>query len=69
MFAVPGFSIRILYTTKATWKKTFTDFLQTAKVYPTNFISAILSANSYIATQKVVFMLIKSKTTKVFPTL
>ena len=41
------------------------DFLQTTKVFPTNFISVIMSANN---TQKVVFVLVKRKTTKVFPT-
>ena len=46
---------------KAMWKKTFAifmDFLQTAKVFPTDFTTAILSANKML---KVVFVLVKSK--------
>ena len=37
---------------QATWEKSivaFANFLQTTKVFPTNFISAILSANGYYA--------------------
>ena len=45
----------------------FTDFLQTAQVFPTNFTSTILSVNIYIYMQKVVFGLVKGKTTKVLP--
>ena len=44
----------------------FADFLQTVKDFTTNFMSAILSANIYA---KVVFVLVKSKTIKVFSTL
>ena len=54
---------------KVKWKKTFfVDFLQTAKVFPTNFISAILSTNIAIC-KKLFFVLVKSKTSKIFPTL
>ena len=53
---------------KATMENTFmvfADFLQTVKIFPTNFMSAILSANIYA---KVIFVLVKSTTVKVFPT-
>ena len=44
----------------------FMNFLQTTKVFPINFISAILSAK-ILYTQNVAFIFIKSKTTKVLP--
>ena len=51
--------------------KIFEDFLQTMKIFPTNFVIAILSVNIYIkylyiCMQKVAFVLVKSKTMKVF---
>ena len=49
---------------KATWEKifaVFVDSLQTVKIFSTNFI---LSTNMYA---KVVFLLVKIKTVKVFP--
>ena len=56
---------------KSMWENTFAvfvDFLQTTKAFPNNFTSAISSINT-LYVQKVVFLLVKSKTTKVFLTL
>ena len=54
---------------KTTWDKTFTvfvHFLQTTKVFPTNFITAILSPNIYA---KSCFRSCPKQNCKFFPTL
>ena len=58
--------------TKVTWRNYFTVFVyfqQTAKIFPTNFMSAILSAKYLAVYTKNFFAIVKIKTAKVYPTL
>ena len=49
------------------WEKrfmVFTEFQQTEKFFPTNFISVILSPNNYVICKIKVIILVKSNTVK-----